>query len=231
MHPQRSLIHVEGDGGPFDLLLELIRERKLDVSALSLREITDDFLTYLTQHTIRPEFLGDFLIVAATLLLIKTRRLSLHLESDEEEEVEQLTQRLAAYQDFRAQGQWIGRHWGRTPLFSLGSFAPESRAAGKLPRVSVEHLVVAMLRMRERLPKPIAVRAYMRPRGKSLQECIDFFWVRLAALEQVVFQQAVSGNSRQDVAMSFLAILELARQQQIELTQTGVGSELMISRV
>lgn len=232
MQPQRSVVDVEGARGPFDLLLELIREHKLDVSTLSLSEITNDFLTYLTNHPIRPEFLGDFLVVAATLLLVKARQFSPTVEPEAEEEIEQLRQRLTTYREFRLQGRWIGRHWNAQRLFSMGSFALPHRQkfTGRLT-IRLEHLAAAMKTVTENLPKAIGVHIQPRPQGKSLKECIDFFWSRLHLVQELIFQHAVSQGSRQDVATSFLAVLELARQQQIRLTQTEVGGELMITRL
>ena len=231
MPAQRSLIHLEGFEGPFDLLLELIRERKLDVSTLSLREITNDFLLYLETHSLRPEFLGDFLVVAATLLLLKAREvLPKPLGEEEEEEIEQLKARLALYHEYREQGAVLAALWQAAPLFSLGSFAPPVRVdtSGSMPLMAPAALANFFQGIARRLPKTLPVRLARRPSGKSLQECLDLFWSRARELQRLVFQQVVAGSSRQDVATSFLAILELARQQRVKLSQDTALAEIII---
>lgn len=226
----RPVLHVklENFEGPFDLLLELARARRVDVTAMSLREITDDFLQYVRSGECTPELLGDFLVVAATLLLVKVRHLLPRLTPDEEQEVSGLTERLSAYQPLRMAADELRAQWGRHVLWSGagragGGLALTVHDVGRLP-AALEGLITA-------LPRPIAVRAHLRPRGKSLNEWLQLFRERVSTLERLVFQRAVSGQTRQDVAISFLAVLELARTQQVRLQQDSFDQDLIIQRV
>src|SRR5688572_3157001 len=124
-----SLISVEGFEGPFDLLLELTRARKLDISKISLRKVTDDFLTYINEQRLSPEVLGDYLVVAATLLLLKVRRMTARLSEEEEAEVTNLAERLSVYKLFRERAEILREQWGEHQLFSQGSFGPTSAKA------------------------------------------------------------------------------------------------------
>lgn len=237
MHKGRSLLTVSGGQfeGPFDLLLELIQERRLDVSTLSLREITDDFLTYVRTRPISGELLGDFLVVAATLLLLKVRQLLPQLEKAEEEEVLQLTERLAAYRALRERAGWLQSEWGKRCLLSAGSFAPQSSARSEVVggnlAIGASDLGQVMTGWLARLSKPVRVQAHLRARGKSFQDCVALFVTRLARLQRLVFQEVVAGHSQQEVAVSFLAVLELARQQRLTLEQQSFNQELVITRL
>lgn len=241
MQPQSSLLQVAGFEGPFDLLLTLVRERKLDVSEISLRQVTEDFLHYVKSQTMTPERLGDFLVVAATLLLLKVRQLLPRLSPEEAQEVRELTGRLQVYQLFREQGTRLQARWGRAQLFSAGAFSPAFLPAGRqaltstgkpfqaVP-ISVAELESAFHRIITRLPKTIDVKAHVRSRGKSLEECVEIFLRRLAQAEKFSFGETVAGKARQEIAVSFLAVLELARQQRLSLQQTP-AAELTISKV
>jgi len=84
---------LEQFSGPLDLLLQLIEQEKLDITQISLANVTNQFLEYLKQiETSRPEELADFLVIAAKLLLIKSKYLlpDFYLEKEESDLVNQL---------------------------------------------------------------------------------------------------------------------------------------------
>lgn len=227
--PTLPTIKLENFEGPFDLLLELAQARRLDITALSLRQITDDFLEYVKSGECTPELLGDFLVVAATLLLLKVRQLLPRLADEEEQEVVSLTDRLAAYQPFRETAEQLRAGWGKYLLLSGGRGV--QGYGGALPAVDGIRLSGALDGLLSRLPKPIEVRAHLRPRGKSLGEWLALFSERLRQLEQLVFQKAVRGHTKADVAISFLAVLELARTQEVVLHQATWQEDLVVRKV
>ena len=234
MSAQYSLLQVDGYGGPFDLLLDLARERKLDISRISLGRLTDDFLHALNKQPLSAELLGDFLVVAATLLLLKVRRILPQLSEQEETEVDDLTERLKAYQLYRERADWVREQWARQRLFSKASFGPISAHASAnttVIRISVSELQEALGNVLQRLPKPLDVRAHVRPRGRTFQECLDLFWQRLQHAQVLNFREATSDVPRQERAVSFLATLELARQQRVTLSQDTLDSDLLIERL
>ena len=89
--------------GPIEKLLELIEEKKLNITELNLAEVTADFLNYLkTVEKLDPKALADFLVVAAKLLLIKSKALlpDLKLTQEEETEIKDFTRRLIICKEF-----------------------------------------------------------------------------------------------------------------------------------
>src|SRR3989337_455411 len=105
--------------GPLEALLNLIEERKLAISEVSLSEVTDAYLAYVEKLPELP--LGEtaqFILVASTLLLIKSRALlpTLELSTDERESVEELERRLARYALIRKTAKLLRGQWGIHPL-------------------------------------------------------------------------------------------------------------------
>src|SRR5665213_2458332 len=105
--------------GPLESLLNMIEDRKLSVSEISLAEVCDAYLAYVEKLPEMP--LGEtaqFILVASTLLLIKSRTLlpSLELSTEERESVEELERRLARYALIRNAAKVLRRSWGKDPL-------------------------------------------------------------------------------------------------------------------
>jgi segregation and condensation protein A len=93
-------VKTSGYEGPFELLLELIEKRKLFVNDIAIATVTDDFLSYIKASENRsPSYISAFIVVAATLLLIKSRSLlpNFNLTQEEKEEVGALERRLTMY--------------------------------------------------------------------------------------------------------------------------------------
>lgn len=227
------MVKLENFEGPFDLVLELARERRLDITTLNLRQITDDFLQYVRAGNCTPEMLGDFLVVAATLLLLKVRELLPRLAPEEEAEVAMLTERIETYRPFREAADALRNMWGKRVLLSAGTFRAENHPTSRRFPASIVDMGILVNAFRgflTKLPKPTSVRAHLRPRGKSLAEWLTVFAERIRQIEQLVFQKTVAGGSRQDVAISFLAVLELARKQEAVLSQEGLHQDLIVRR-
>src|SRR4051812_11243524 len=97
-------VQVEQFEGPLDLLLQLIEQQQMDITALSLANVTEQFLNYVrTLEEKNPINLADFLIIAAKLLVIKSKALLPNLEFGEEEEeaAYDLAEQLLTYKKFK----------------------------------------------------------------------------------------------------------------------------------
>lgn len=93
-------IKTEQFEGPIHLLLNLIEDRKMHVSEISLAAVTEDFLRFMDHHTLSYSQISSFVVIASTLLLIKARSLlpSMELTDEEEASIEDLTERIRQYQ-------------------------------------------------------------------------------------------------------------------------------------
>ena len=97
-------LRIEKFSGPIEKLLELIEEKKLEITELNLAEATADFLNYIKKiENIEPRLLADFVVVVAKLLLIKSKALlpNLQLTEEEEKDIKDLENRLKIYRQFK----------------------------------------------------------------------------------------------------------------------------------
>src|SRR5690348_9963488 len=106
--------------GPLDLLLDLVTKRKLFVNDVSLAQVTDDFIAYIDQHEEFP--LGEsaeFILVASTLMLIKSRSLlpTLELTQEEEESIHDLENRLQVYARVKELAAEVKKIFGKRIIF------------------------------------------------------------------------------------------------------------------
>lgn len=227
-------VKLEAFEGPYDLLIELARKRKVDLAEISLRQVTDDFLVYMNKHVLSPSAQADFLIVAATLMLIKIRQLLPQLTQDEEQEIETLTDRVRIYNLYRQKAANFITQWGRSRLLPAHFWAAKTPTFVELPVVqpdiSTEQLQTAFQSVISKLPKPPRPRAHLTVQGRTMQEWLQVLTERLTKVRQLVFQDTLRGSSREDTAISFLALLELARKRKVEITQTDTFAELVIKR-
>jgi len=94
-------IKLEKFEGPLGLLLQLIESEEMDITQISLAKIADQYVDYIKSlDQINPDEMADFLVVAAKLLLIKSRALLPYLYPEEEEEIDELGQQLKMYKEF-----------------------------------------------------------------------------------------------------------------------------------
>ena len=111
--------------GPLDLLLDLIEKKKLSINELSLATISDQYLEYLKQLENFPlEEVAGFVVIASTLILIKSKSLipSLELTEEEEESIGELEERLKQYQRIKELSLNIKKFFGKNLQFSRESF-------------------------------------------------------------------------------------------------------------
>ncbi|MEX2055002.1 MAG: segregation/condensation protein A [Candidatus Andersenbacteria bacterium] len=227
--PSLPLVRLENFEGPFDLLIELARDQQIDLSNISIGELTDSFFTYLEQVEIPASLKADFTVVASTLLLLKLRQLLPTLLPEEETEIASLTDRLRIYQYYREQAIGIKQQWGITPLLP-GPVKLSTAASHVYPDLTTAYLEVVMQNCLDRIRRPLNKTRHLRPRGKTLQECLTLVTDRLAKLNAMIFQQEFKDEEPRTTAVSFLAVLELARQQHVDLQQTAPLEQLHIRR-
>lgn len=217
--------------GPLELLLDLIEKRKLLVNEFSLTQVTDDFITHVRGKEQFPmEDAANFIAVAATLLLIKSRSLlpELELSDDEEEDVADLKRRLAVYGKAREAARELGRAFGRTVMVSAGERAPESvfSPAHDLDLSRLTKALGEMLAAREaevELPE-----ARIRPMV-SIEEMMDKLRGRVEHAISLSFKEfSGSAGERIEVIVLFLALLELVKQGAVDAEQREAFNDIRI---
>ena len=118
-------IQTEKFSGPLDLLLKVIEEKNLEITDINLSNITGEYLKFLESQEITPNDLADFLIVASTLLLIKSKAIlpTLNLSNQEEEEIIDLKDRLTLYKNFKDKSLYLkDRILSKTYFLAMNHF-------------------------------------------------------------------------------------------------------------
>jgi segregation and condensation protein A len=223
--------------GPFDLLLHLCRTNEIDLAALPVRTITDQYLAHLEAVEFRDlEAAGAYLVMAATLIYLKSKLLVPPDETEEELDDEglllrqELEDRLREYARVKTQGAWLAAReaemaliWGRP-----GAMLP---SVDDLPLedLSVDWLARAMTRLidEQRRARPRQV----EPNPPSVLERMTEILSVLRDTWSLLFSSLTGGErKRSEVVVTLLAVLELVRQGRIKTQQTELFGEIVIER-
>ncbi len=227
-------IQTEVYTGPLDLLIDLIERRKLLVNDISLAAVTDDYMKYvasLEERSLRD--IADFIVLAATLLLLKSKSLLpvLELTEAEEETVDDLEKRLRHYQIFRGAAQKLTALFGLCPLFErpfkedrTPLFMPDAFTTKEALRNAIGS-VVQNLPKRVEKPK-VAVRKVV-----SLEEMMTNLKDRIERQFKTSFKEFTGGSGeRHTVIVGFLAILEMVKQGMVMAHQAERFHDIQIER-
>ena len=220
MNPRFQLDIFEG---PLDLLLHLVKKNEVDVHDIPIALITDQYLAYLGLfEQLNLDLAGEYLVMAATLMQIKSRLLLPPAEGEAEEDEDprsELVQQLEEYQRFRAAaGQLADRDILDRDVFRRSPEEPESetRELPRLRELELADLVDALRELLKRLPEDEA--------HEIVSERIpiaDRIAVILERLREgdVEFGSLFERSSRRELISTFLALLELVKMRAVRALQ------------
>ena len=225
--------------GPLDLLLQLIQEEKLSINDISLAKVTDEFIAYLKELQAKgeadQEILAEFLVIAAQLLLIKSRSLLPQFQASPEEEAstQELEDRLREYQKIKELAAGLGAlARGGPKSFSRQAYAGAIITFRPPKRLRVSMLAEAFRALAEAIPKAEKLAEETIQRVISLEEKIQELQSLLQKKIERAFSELVAGvKEKVEIIVSFLALLELARQKLVAFDQKGLFGEIRIRRV
>ena len=224
-------IKVESFEGPLDLLVHLIRKNQLNVYDIPIALITEQYLEYLgLLQELNLDVASEFLVMAATLIHIKSRMLlprhdpTQDERGDQEDPRDALVRRLLEHQKFKAAAELLH---DRETLRSAQWTRPDSRVeeiAGEDYEPELEVDLFSLLtafkavleRARERPPMPLP------PEQISIELRIDQMLERLSETEACGFEDLFEDvATRADMIVTFLALLEMIRLKLIRVFQSG----------
>ncbi|HSN12875.1 MAG TPA: segregation/condensation protein A [Propionibacteriaceae bacterium] len=234
-------VHLENFSGPFDLLLQLISRHKLDVTEIALAAVTDEFISHIRAqgNAWDLEQTSQFLVVASTLLDLKTARL---LPQGEVEDLEDLAlleardllfARLLQYRAFKQVAAWIDETLATEGQRYVRPGGLEPQFAALLPDVEIDLSPDAFA--------ALAARA-MEPRAAVEVSVAHIHQVRVSVAEQAVvvaerlrrsgsatFRALVSdAPDKLTVVARFLALLELFRSASVQFEQMTPLGEIVV---
>jgi len=225
--------NIQQFNGPLDLLLQLISEKRMEISEISISTVTEQYLDHLDKlEKDDPQDLADFLVVAAKLLLLKSKTLLPQFTPEEDEEGS-LEAQLKLYKAFVEASKKIEKRWndGSVSYGRVEAPTPQ-REVYKPDNLKLETMHQTMVQLVDRLAPPRPMPQTYIDKSVSLRDKVDFLRKMLKKNKNVNFKEMLlDAQSRTEVIVSFLAILELVKQKSVFLQQDDSFGNIVISSV
>jgi segregation and condensation protein A len=227
--------------GPLDLLLYLIKKQEVDIYEVNLTQLATQFIEYVElMRQLDLEVAGEFLVMAATLMFIKSRELlpkDQQVQTEGEEETEdprwELIRQLVEYRKFKdAAAQLQALETRQESTYPWRPSAPvfEADTAPRKAEVSLFDLLNAVNAILRRVESKEAPRDIFEDRW-TVSEKIEILMRRIGERPTLRFSELFAdATSRTEVVVTFLAVLELMRLRQIVAVQDADFGEIEISR-
>ena len=233
--PEALEVFLESFTGPLDLLLYLIRRQNLDILNIPIAAVTKQYLEYIEMmQQLKFELAADYLLMAATLAEIKSRLLLPRVADIEDEEIDpraELIRRLQDYERFKAAAEDLDEQprLGRD-FYEPRPQVPDWEVERQQPEISLQELLLAL--------KDVYNREAMAGSHQIEREPLSMRERMSQVLEQLDSQSFVDfrcllhpEEGKGGLIVTFLAILELAKQSMIELVQADLFAPIHIRSV
>jgi len=222
--------------GPLDLLLQLIEKSELDITAVSLAMVTDQYLQYIRRmQEARAEEISAFLVIAAKLIQIKSEALLPRppvREVGEEDPAEHLARQLRIYKRFKEISTLLEQRDAQG-LHTYLRLAPPPKVEGRLDlsdltlRDLLEAAESSFLQEKEKQALGTVISA---PKV-TIRQKIAYISERLSKSQHSSFKELLeTGNSRLEVVVTFLALLELVKRYRVSARQEALFGDIHIER-
>jgi segregation and condensation protein A len=239
-------VKIEAFEGPLDLLLHLINRLEIDIYDIPVAEITEQYLLYIhTMKELELDIASEYLVMAATLLAIKSKMLLPKYEEDLEDEFsleeeddprEELVERLVEYKKFKEAAHEFkmleedrGLIYTKPPS-DLSEYAKENHSETPELNVTIYDMLAAFQKLmrRKRLQKPLSTRITRQeiPIEKRMEEIIELLHKKGGRNR---FYDLFPIPDRNHVVVTFLAVLELMKRQEIQVEQERNFAEIFVT--
>jgi len=226
---------LENFSGPLQKLLELIEERKLEITTISLAEVTADFLRYIQGlESIPPRVLADFISVAGRLILIKSKSLlpTLSFTEEEEESIRDLEERLRLYREFKMAQQHLRTFFAKNEhAYSRTLFLNLPPVFSLTKPLSPADLRAALSGVLSQLERTTHESQSLKLTLVSVEEKIAELTERITRELQSNFSRISENKSREEIIALFLAVLTLFKDNIVKLEQTESFADIQIAKV
>ncbi len=228
-------VQLEIFEGPLDLLLHLIKKNEVSITDIPIASITEQYLATLeVMQSLNLDVAGEFLVMAATLIHIKSRMLlpaTADVDDDEEEGPDpraELVRRLLEYQRFKdAADQLEQREMLTRDVFVRSAASAEEIPAPGFRGVSVFELLTALKRVLDRLPKDAVHEVLLEK--ITVREKMALLLDHLRGGGKILFDSLFTQvKSRMEVVVTFLAMLELVKMRAIRIFQEEAAGPIQL---
>ncbi len=219
--------------GPIELLLGLIEKRKLHISEVSLAAVADSYIAHVKNLGKFPMAeSANFVVIASTLLLIKSLSLlpGLEITPEERESIEDLEERLRLYKDIKHKATLIAPMFGTRMLFER-EVAERPVVFAPARDLSLASISEAMKGWLAEIPKPEKMKEAVIGKVRSIEEAIVDLSERVKRSLSMSFKDFAGMGKREkvDVVVNFLAMLELVRQGMLDVVQHAHFQDIEMS--
>lgn len=222
--------------GPLDLLLELIERAELDITKVSLAQVTDQYLEHIRQLSVLDiDNLASFLVIAARLIQIKSESLLPRppiREPGEEDPGDALARQLVAYKRYKQVAILLSdrEKAGLRSYLRLSTPVPSVDPKLDLEGLTLDELQQAMLVVLAQQSSPDRLEEAVEIPQVRVRDKIIAIVRSIRRAGKISFRSLVtSARSRLEIVISFIAVLELIKQRQIVATQTELFGDIEVS--
>lgn len=229
-------VKVKNFSGPLDLLLQLVEKRNLEITEISLAQITQDYLNHLNAESlISPYELADFLVIASTLLLIKSKSLlpTLELTEEEEKEIVNLQQKLEIYKFFQERGKDIAEILKKKNfLFARPPWSEEKIVFLPPKNLTINDLLLSYKTLIEQVEPEINLEEKKIEKTISLKTRIKELIDRLTKGKKFTFDELIPDKTKRiELVITFLAVLHLVKEGIIDIKQDKNFEKIWITSI
>lgn len=219
--------------GPLDLLLDLIERKKLFINDVSLAKVTDDFIEHIKlMGSVNMSESANFILIASTLLLIKSKSLllSLLLTNEEQADIHNLELRLKIYKKIKEVSQGVGKLFGQNVIFGQSQMRPIEPVFHPEPDFNITKAQKILEELLNRLPKKENTPKVLIKKVISLEDMINTLTNRITSHLKLSFKEFTKEHkgNRVNVIVSFLAMLELVKQGIVHVSQDKNFDDIQI---
>lgn len=238
-------VRTEVFEGPLELLLSLIESRKLFVNEISLSSVTNDYIAYIKSlssdtETARISEVSQFILIAATLILIKSKSLlpNLSLTEDETEKIGDLEKRLKLYQIIKNASIDIKDNFGVKIIFTPMERSYNEPLFSPDPIITTGYVAQAISEVLNQIPKEKEVLPEVEVRKIiNIEQVINSLTERIQTAMNFSFRDfskshgaGSEAEAKVHVIVSFLAMLELVREGIIDVIQNNSFEDITINK-
>ena len=220
--------------GPLDLLVSLIEKREIFINDISLSQVTDDYIQYINSLEQKDiDNMSDFILIASTLVLIKSKSLlpTLSLSAEEENTIEDLETRIELYKKIREYSEYLLNLIAKGSSYERGDIAKKDVVFAPSRDMTMEniietiHSVIGKMPEKEKKLPKISVEKTI-----SLKDTIEALRDRIRQNIQTSFKE-FTGEDRENrvhIIVHFLALLELIKQEMVNAEQYEDFGDIII---
>jgi segregation and condensation protein A len=230
--------------GPLDLLLHLIKKLEIDIYDIPISDVTEQYMTYIhTMKTLELEVAGEYLVMAATLMAIKSQMLLPKQELEiEEEEIEgedprdALVAQLLEYRKFKYAAEVLSEKADERSLYYTKEPMDVDQYKDYNPKLPLNQLntidlFLAFHSMLEKRKKKKVVETTVATDDVTIEEKIQMIEAQIARLPRnkgCTFDSFFTGESRSEIVTTFMALLELMKTGRIKVEQEANYEPIML---